>query len=222
MARLLIATLNVLYDPRIAPDSAEHFDARWPRMSDALVKTAADLIALQECHVDWLPRLAEFAESHEYQLLSVEYHAHRSAHLVTLVRPALLVGWQTTRYEASYTATLTAIMEAGGHRLYVTNVHLPLDVADSGERRAVTSQVARDQVGRTSVVVGDWNTLPGLGDEKQRSAFEECGMTLVDWDMVAGNAESPYPRKSWRRLAVSVPGCNLTVSPRPRRPPGRR
>jgi len=213
MADLSLVTLNLAYDPRIPTDSPEHFDSRWPRIVERLRSTDADVIALQECHSDWLPLLSQFAEAHGYDVKSVRYHDIRSTHLVTMVRPEL-VAWHTTRYTASYTSTLTLVIMVGDRRVHVTNVHLPLDAACAGERVAVTTQVATEQIGRTSVVLGDWNTLPELGGDEQLTEFTRLGFSMVDWTFVEDDGRpSRYPRSTAWGFAHEPPRFREFTSP---------
>lgn len=171
-----IVSLNVLNDPRIAPDSPRHFSARWPRIRQVL--DTADVAALQEVHQSFLPVIAEYAEGRDMRVASALYHKIRATHLVTLVPKDRYVGHDVSYYGASYTATLTVHLGGG---IRVTNVHLPLDARDAGERRATTREVVARSAGPGAIIVGDWNTLPGLGDREQLQAAEDAEMSLVEW-----------------------------------------
>ncbi len=183
---MLIVSLNVLNDPRIAPDSPHHFFQRWPRIRQVIGR--ADVVALQEVHETFLGTIEEYADESGMRMTSALYHTVRSTHLVTLVPKDWYQGHDVSYYPDTYTATLS--VSVGGHR--VTNVHLPLDARDAGERRAATRAVVGRNGGPSSIVIGDWNTLPGLGDDNQLSSATEQGMRMVDWKIVGEVEATAY------------------------------
>ncbi len=196
-----IVTLNVLYDSRIALDDPHNFAYRWPIIAETI--NTADVIALQEVHVGFITIIAEFAVRNGYTMNSCIVHAIRQVHLVTLVRTPMYVGCAVHSAPNTYSKALAVTVRGGendtsGPSAYDTystifNVHLPLDIQVAGERLVATRAfiTAASQV-KHSIIIGDWNTLSGRGDDAQLEAVTTAGMKIVDWKFVKDAPHATY------------------------------
>jgi endonuclease/exonuclease/phosphatase family metal-dependent hydrolase len=177
-----IVSLNVLYDPRIATESPHHFTNRWALIQEEL--QGADLILLQEVHVDFLPLVSEFADKSGYLLVHHLCHVPRQVHLATLIRRAQYLSHAVHHAPGTFSKALSATIDDGGAIYTIFNVHLPLDIKGTGERMAATSAFVRAAaLTRNSVLIGDWNALPGNGDASQLECASSFGV-VVPWDFL--------------------------------------
>ena len=182
-ATLSVVSLNVAYDPRVDEQDVYHFNLRWPAIQEEV--HAAEVILFQEVHEDWLPRTRAFAAELGHKHFQQLYHTTRMTYLVTLVKAGLYSSHAVHQAPGTYTTSLAVTVMKNQEFLTLFNVHLPLDLKVTGERLASTVGFINVASTDKSVILGDWNTLPGMGDTEQLELAGKCGR-VVPWTFEGG------------------------------------
>lgn len=182
-----IISWNILYDPRIDPKSEQGFEARWPKIQRVLRKMVSGfdrthVILLQEVHESYLEYIQEFTQEHELMMTSVCYHTIRKCYLVTIAKEFEFIFH--LKPENEFNTALACVIDG----LFVLNVHLPLDIKNQGSRLNMTAKLANFvSAHNSSIMMGDYNTIPDLGGKEQLRLIEDLGLKVVRVSDTNGN-----------------------------------
>jgi endonuclease/exonuclease/phosphatase family metal-dependent hydrolase len=175
-----LVSLCVTYEPKIEESSPYHFFQRWPAIQKEI--RGADVIHLQEVHTSFLPLVEEFAQREEYIMLQCLYHVPRQTILVTLLRGPLYMSHAVHAAPDTYAKALSTTVRWRDTNCTLFNMHLPLDIKCVGERMAATRAFVEAAAAiENSIILGDWNTLPGRYDVGQLE-FARTKGEVVPWD----------------------------------------
>lgn len=140
-----IATYNIWNDERGGI-------ARQRQVAEEIAAVSADVIGLQEV----APRLFDEKLKALYPYAVFRAYAGEEEGLAILSRYPMLQS--TWLHEREGCAALNAVLEAGGRRVSVTNLHLPWDSAMEKERQTVAAdRFARGQDAEIRMLLGDFN-----------------------------------------------------------------
>lgn len=193
---LFAIILNIFYDNRPMPEEWT-FDKRWPRIVDYFLQKNSPIICLQEVHESFLERVKEFANSNGYIMTSYLYHGIRQCHLVTLVKKDLYLGHFVINFDNEFNKMLCVTLTFQGKVYTTVNVHLPLDIKNGGERFRVTEKLIELLLSmeiKNLIIGGDWNTIKGLGGEKQLD-YARSKLNVLELEFV-NNLETRDPNEN--------------------------
>jgi endonuclease/exonuclease/phosphatase family metal-dependent hydrolase len=174
-------SLNVMFDYSVR--ETHDFFKRWPEIQKLI--DGIDLVMLQEVHESFLDTVKKFARERCYNLVDHLYHKTRKTYLVTLSSKRCMFRSSYIVHASDTDNQMLVVRGApGGFPMHIGNVHLPFDSKCTGKRIKATEIFLEHAVAcDDSIVIGDWNTLPGRGDKDQLKIAADLG-EIVPWTMV--------------------------------------